>query len=235
MIGSGAPNSRILRQQPKVGAAPTLESVVRRKLRSDILCCALRPNDKLRVAELSFRYDAAGTTVREALSRLVSEGLVTSEENMGFRVAPVSLDDFRDLMSTRKLIEAATFRLSIQNGDDAWEAEIVGRHHRLSRVTPGRDNFLEWEVPHRAFHHALLSACGNSMLLNLAGHLYDLGQRYRALMLDLDPNGGRDLIAEHRALMDAALARSVDTGPDLLCSHLDFTFQVINTAWRRKA
>jgi GntR family transcriptional regulator, carbon starvation induced regulator len=234
MIGSGAPSSRLLRQQSKAGA-PTLESAVRRKLRSDILCCALQPNDKLRVAELSFRYDAAGTTVREALSRLVSEGLVTSEENKGFRVAPVSLDDFCDLIGTRKLIEAAAFRLSMQSGDDAWEAEIVGRLHRLSRVTPGRDNFLEWEVPHRAFHQALLSACGNGMLLNLAGHLYDLGQRYRALMLDLDPSAGRDLIAEHRALMDAALARNVDKGPDLLCSHLDFTFQIITTAWGRKA
>jgi GntR family transcriptional regulator, carbon starvation induced regulator len=222
------------RPRPNAGAASTLESTVRQMLRHDILCGALKPDHKLRVAHLSSRYHAAGTTVREALSRLVSQGLVTREENKGFRVAPASLDDLSELTSTRKIIEREAFRLSVEAGDSAWEAEIVGKFHLLSLVVPDRDNFLEWEVPHRAFHHALLSACGNRMLLNLADRLYDLGQRYRAIMLDFDPKGGRDLIADHRALMEAALARSPDKGADLLCAHLDFTFQVIKAAWGRK-
>jgi GntR family carbon starvation induced transcriptional regulator len=216
--------------QRKTAAAPTLESTVRQQLRADILSGRLLPCDKLRVAELSTRYAAAGTTIREALSRLVSEGLVTSEANKGFRVAPASLDGLLDLTGTRKVIEAAALRLAIQHGDSAWEAEIVGQFHQLSRASPDPAAFLEWEGLHRSFHHALLAACGLATLLDLAGRLYDLGQRYRALMLDLDPQGGRDLLAEHRALMDAALAHEADKGVDLLCSHLDYTYQVISAA-----
>ena len=223
------------RNEPNAAASTTLEGTVRRKLRYDILSGALKPSHKLRLADLSSRYDAAGTTLREALSRLVSEGLVTREENKGFRVAPASLEDLSELTSTRKIIEREAFRLSMQRGDGTWEAEIVGQFHRLSLVTPGRGNFLEWEVPHRAFHHALLSACGNNMLLSLADRLYDLGQRYRAIMLGFDPKGGRDLISDHRGLMEAALARNPDKGADLLCAHLDFTFQVIKAASKGKA
>ncbi len=221
-------------REPSADAVTTLESAVRRQLRQEIITGALEPSQKLRVAELSSRYNAAGTTVREALSRLVSEGLVTREENRGFRVAPASLADLSDLTRTRQILEREAFRLSMERGDANWEAEIVGQFHRLSVVTPGPANFLEWEVPHRAFHHALLSACGNGMLLNLTDHLYDLGQRYRAIMLDFDPRGGRHLISEHRALKDVALARNADKGANLLSAHLDFTFQIIRTAWQRK-
>jgi GntR family transcriptional regulator, carbon starvation induced regulator len=221
--------------EPSAAAVATLESAVRRKLRYDILTGALKPSHKLRVADLSSRYEAAGTTVREVLSRLVSEGLVTREENKGFRVAPASLDDLSELTSTRKLIEREAFRLAMQRGDATWEAQIVGQFHRLSLVTPGCGNFLEWEVPHRAFHHALLSACGNSMLLSLANRLYDLGQRYRAIMLGFDRKAGRNLISEHRALMKAALARNPEKGGDLLCAHLDFTFQVIKAVWGKRS
>jgi GntR family transcriptional regulator, carbon starvation induced regulator len=156
---------------------------------------------------------------------------ITREENRGFRVAPASLEDLSELTSTRKLIEREAFRLAMQHGDATWEADIVGGFHRLSLVAPGRGNFLEWELPHRAFHHALLSACGNSMLLSLADRLYELGQRYRAIMLGFDPKGGRNLLSEHRALMQAALARNPEKGGDLLCAHLDFTFQVIKAVW----
>jgi GntR family transcriptional regulator, carbon starvation induced regulator len=223
-----------VRSEPNAGAIATLESAVRRKLRYEIITGALKPSHKLRVTDLSSRYEAAGTTVREALSRLVSEGLVTREENRGFRVAPASLEDLSELTSTRKIIEREAFRLSMQRGDASWEAEIVGHFHRLSLVTLGHGNFLEWEVPHRAFHHALLSACGNSLLLSLADHLYDLGQRYRAIMVGFDPKGGRDLISEHRALMEAALARNAEKGANLLSRHLDFTFQVIKAAWGQR-
>jgi DNA-binding GntR family transcriptional regulator len=54
-------------------------------------------------------------------------------------------------------------------------------------------------------------------------------------MLGFDPKGGRNLISEHRALMKAALARNAEKGPDLLCAHLDFTFQVIKAVWERRS
>lgn len=224
-------NDRADRLEGATARPAGLESSVRRQLRGDILTGAVPPNGRLRVMELAARYGVAGTTVREALSRLASEGLVTNEANKGFRVAPVSIADLVDLTRTRQIVDGEAFRLSIQHGDGAWEGEIVGLFHRLSRIPPDTAHGQEWETLHRSFHHALISACGIANLLQISDRLYDLGVRYRFLMLDV-AHWTRDIVAEHRALIEVALARDAERGAELWRSHLDLTTRAITAAWQ---
>ena len=79
------------------------------------------------------RYDVSGSTIREALTRLLGEALVTSEGQRGFRVAPATLEDFRDLTEVRKLIETEALRQAIAHGGEAWEGDIVAAFYRLSK------------------------------------------------------------------------------------------------------
>ena len=204
----------------------SLELSVRRRLRRDILTGAAAPNGKLRVMELASRYGVAGTTVREALASLVPQGLVISEANRGFRAAPISTDDLFDLTRSRQIIDGEAFRLAIERGDDAWEGEIVGLYHRLSRIRPDPKNPFEWEALHRRFHHALISACGLVNLLQISDRLYDLGARYRFVMLHIT-NWTRDIATEHRALMEFALARDAEKGVALLRTHLELTMRAL--------
>src|ERR1700684_2241374 len=88
----------------------TLVETAYETLRHEILQGAFRPGAKLRTEELRERYEVSGSTIREALTRLLGEALVTSEGQRGFRVAPASLDDFRDLTAVRKLIETEALR-----------------------------------------------------------------------------------------------------------------------------
>ena len=76
---------------------------VLRRMREDILCCALKPDQRLRFGELRQRYDTSVGTLREALSHLVSEGLARTEAGRGFTVAPISLADFLDLSRAARL------------------------------------------------------------------------------------------------------------------------------------
>ena len=62
---------------------------VLRRMREDILCCVLKPDQRLRFGELRQRYDTSVGTLREALSHLVSEGLARTEAGRGFSVAPI--------------------------------------------------------------------------------------------------------------------------------------------------
>ena len=73
------------------------------RLKSDILHCVLQPGATLAVSGLSARYGLGWTPLREALSRLEAEGLVVSERNRGYRVAPVSAEALRDLQVARRL------------------------------------------------------------------------------------------------------------------------------------
>ena len=76
----------------------TLATMVHRQLREDILAGHLAPDTRLRVQAVAERYNAGTSPVREALNRLLSEGLVEQRDQRGFLVAPVSVEDLRELL-----------------------------------------------------------------------------------------------------------------------------------------
>jgi GntR family transcriptional regulator, carbon starvation induced regulator len=68
----------------------TLTESAYRHIRSDILSGSIAPENRLQIVDLSQRHGTSASAVREALSRLVSERLVTLEEQKGFRAASAS-------------------------------------------------------------------------------------------------------------------------------------------------
>src|SRR5690554_6122231 len=118
-----------LKQRGETRAGDVLQ-----RLRDDILSCELKPGAKLRFEALRERYEVSFSTLREALARLAAENLVTSEGQRGFVVAPVSTEDLIDLTNARVLLERENLRRSMANGNDAWEADILGSFHRMDRL-----------------------------------------------------------------------------------------------------
>jgi DNA-binding GntR family transcriptional regulator len=176
--------------------------------------------------------------VREALSRLTSEGFVTATPQRGFRVTPISEQDLIDLTEARIEIELLCLRRAIEFGDVAWEARVVAAGHRISR-TPQRDSSDvkqlsdDWSAAHREFHSALVSACDNQTLFNVRQNLYDQSERYRRLSVPLG-DSNRDLVSEHRALQDAVVARDFKRAGEAMRSHLNETTRILLKANRDK-
>ena len=83
----------------------SLTSAVQERLRADILSTRLLPGQKLHIAGLAKQFSVSLAAVREALSRLVADGLVQASDQRGFRVSPVSPADLRDVTQTRIDIE----------------------------------------------------------------------------------------------------------------------------------
>jgi DNA-binding GntR family transcriptional regulator len=199
-----------------------------RKLREDILCCVLKPEHKLGFGELRQRYGASVGTLREALSHLVSEGLVRAEKGRGFRVAPVSLEDFRDISELRVYLETRTLADSIRNGTEDWEAEIVTSYFLLSRMTrPKPDDpvnvKVEWAKRHKRFHASLVAACGSPWSLHYRSELFDQARRYQWLtMLHATDSRRKE---EHGDLREAVLARDIDRACSLMEQHIRATVE----------
>ena len=103
-------------------------------LRHDVVCGKLAPGERLRVEHLKDQYEVGAGTLREALSLLVSDALVTSEGQRGFRVAPISLADLEDVTNTRVMLETEALRQSIRRGDAQWEAALVASYRLLTEV-----------------------------------------------------------------------------------------------------
>jgi DNA-binding GntR family transcriptional regulator len=211
--------------------ARTLATSIYSRLRRDILRGAFRPGERLRIESLCDRYEVGTTPLREALNRLSAEDLVNREEQRGFRVAPVSLADLAELTKTICWISELALRESIKNGDAAWEEAVVLAAHRLSRVPrQGAEGYAsfnpEWEELHRAFHTALIAACGSRWLLDFYSMLMDRNTRYRYLAFAAG-SGPRDVEGEHRAIVDAALARDTDRAIAAANAHLGKTADAV--------
>lgn len=207
--------------------ASTLNEQVYRNLREDILSGRLIAGTRLPFAELHKRYSVGTSTLREALARLLSDNLVVGEGQKGFTVAPVSRDDLLDITQLRCKLESGALRDAIAHGDNEWEASIVAALHRLSRFHQQQRGVpaLLTEAGatlHRLFHLGLLAGCRSKWQLRTIELLYDHSERYRRLS-SIAQSHERDSDAEHRAIVDATLARKADQASSLLVQHIERT------------
>lgn len=176
------------------------------RLRDDIVEGRLRPGEKLRVEHLKVTYDVGAGTLREAITRLVSDALVVAVGQRGFRVAPMTLADMEDLTRLRLHIEIDALRQSIRRGDAAWRARLQQAYDELSAFEqPIRPDLRpRWELLNARFHDALIAACESPWTMKVLRLLGRHSERYRRYAIDLT-DGGRDVHAEHRQIFELAM------------------------------
>lgn len=210
--------------------ASSLGAYVLARLRSDILSAQLRPGMKLSINLLSESYEVGIGPIREALTVLSGDGLVSFERQRGFRVAAASKADFVDIAETRRRIECMTLALSIARGDEAWRDYLCEAKRCYAAVAERVGDRLpiteEWETHHRAYHIAMLLACGSETLLRFCVQLHDRYDRYRRMAIPQ-----RALMAgvavDHDEIMKAALARDIAGAVAILERHIDDTTAIV--------
>ena len=205
----------------------SLIDVALQQMKKSIICCELAPGEKLKVAELSKSYGLSSSPIREALNRLAQEGIVEANENKGFRVTELSMEDFREITRLRCLLESEALADAIAHGDDAWEANVLGAFHRLGLIEKKLGKVAvvlddDWAQRHKAYHFALFSACPSPLMLRMIDSLFDRAERYRRFSA-LHRTSERRKGDEHKQLMDAALARDSEKAVDLLKRHINGT------------
>ncbi|HEX3912993.1 MAG TPA: GntR family transcriptional regulator, partial [Steroidobacteraceae bacterium] len=208
----------------------TLVSSIVDRLRFEILGGRIKPGAKLRADDLKNKFEVSLTPVREALMRLSAEGLVIAEDQRGFRVAPISLQNLKEVTELRVALECLALQHAIAAGDLEWETNIVATAHRLGALTsrPSNDQAVineEWEEWHRKFHVALIAACNMPLLIAFCKTANDLCDRYRRIFLPfirpIDRLNDHNRIAEATCKRDSALATK------LLADHIRKTEVVI--------
>jgi DNA-binding GntR family transcriptional regulator len=203
------------------------------QLRDDIVEGRLAPGEKLRVEHLKSRYDVGAGTLREAITRLVSDALVEAEGQRGFKVAPVTLADLTDLTELRIHIEIDALRRSIRTGDEPWRARLQQAWDELSAFEqPVRPELRKrWEARNTRFHEALIEAAASPWTLRLLRLLARHGERYRRYAIGLH-DSGRDVHAEHREILEHALAGREARAALALEAHIRTTPDLLLRAWR---
>ncbi|WP_431282786.1 GntR family transcriptional regulator [Humitalea sp. 24SJ18S-53] len=214
---------------PPLGAATrgaaTMATRIHAALREALIHGAIPPGARLHTRDIGKRYATGLSPVREALSRLSTEGLVRQSDQRGFTAAPLSLADLDELTRTRCWLNEAALREAIHRGDAAWEERVALAFFRLSR----QPRFLgdadavrnpAWDDAHRDFHRSLIAGCDSHWMDGFCDQLFDAFERYRNLT-PFNRVTRPNHLDEHRAIMEAAIARDGETAARLLRTHFE--------------
>lgn len=187
------------------------------RLRSMILTGELEAGQKLKIEELRDILRTGASPVREALSLLTSDKLVERLDQRGFRAAPVSKENFEEILALRCTLEDMALRASIAHADAPWEEQLVLRHYHMTKAS--KQDPTAFEPAHKAFHMALIANARQPMLQDYCTQLYDLNIRYRNLAAGGANYQKRSISREHQDILDAALERDAERASACLLSH----------------
>ena len=141
---------------------------------------------------------------------------MTVTPRQGYRVAPVSLDDAREMFELRKFLESACAEIAASSASD----ERLGALEvfRSYDGTEARDSFVEYN---RAFHCGLCEASGNARMARLAVDMIEQMERMIRFSVNTLPPPDRSiLVAEHGAIIDALIARDRRKAARLVREHI---------------
>ncbi len=186
----------------RAGGRPLYEHVAER-LRGAILSHTLAPGSWIDEQRLCGEYGISRTPLREALKVLATEGLVTMKPRRGAYVTEMSASDVTDVYHLLSLLESDAAAEVARSASDAQLAALAALHDELEQAVDDRERFF---ALNERFHLLILDAAGNRWRKQVVVDLRNVMKlnRHHSLFRE-----GRlvDSLAEHRALMQALLAR----------------------------
>lgn len=203
------------------GNHETLRERVYEYTRRGILSGRFSAEQRLSAAQISEQCGVSLSVTREALTGLSSQGLVESASGRGFRVASLSASTFAKVIDVRCGTEPLALSMAITEGDSAWESGIKEAFDDLSVALEDPDwrSNDAWNDAHTHFHHALISACPVTSLVDYCMSLRDVSTMHRMRTVRIQPTVERNFAEEHRELRDATLARDAPFASALLIAH----------------
>lgn len=217
---SGEPSAALIDDGKNTMATQLLD-----RLREAIISGRLEAGSKINLARVRESFEVSLSPLREALARLIADGLVEFEDNRGYRVAPVSLSNLEEITRLREEFEILALRQAMMVGDVDWEGDVMRALHRLNRTIRNQahpETLEQWEVRHREFHLTLVAGCRMPVLLGFCRVLLNLNDRYRRTFLQ-DTSGDRNVSVEHSEIAQGAVARDIEFACDRLREHIHRT------------
>lgn len=191
------------------------------EIRESILSCRLTPGSVIDQEMVADWLGSSTTPVREALRRLEAEQLVVMRAHSEARVAPASIEEFREFQLVRIGLEPVAAEVATKMASD----ELIDSLRPL--VTPdGKES--DPRVPDldrsRAFHQALYAASGNYTATRILDSIWDRAGRYRVLLAEVGSVSSCES-PEHQAIFAALEARDRKTIGKLVRADLESSYR----------
>lgn len=194
---------------------------IARQLRRGIMTGAFAPGTQLTESALAAEFNVSRGPLREAMQRLVSEGLLRSERHRGLFVMDLEPTDVYDIYAARAAVEGAAARQIVNN--PTIQAEVLDELRKaleaMDEAAAAQDAEALAEADFR-FHEALVAASGSKRLIRMSGTLL-VETRMCLAALKRSTQHPHDRVAEHRRIYFAVQRGEEQKALEYLEAHMD--------------
>jgi DNA-binding GntR family transcriptional regulator len=194
-------------------------AIIARKLRGAIMHGTLPPGSQLGESELAARFGVSRGPLREAMQRLVQEGLLRSERNRGLFVITLTPDDILDIYTARVAVERTAVSLILRRDPKQAAARLAEVHAEMVDAATGGDYHAAGDADLR-FHEVMVAESGSPRLTRMYATLL---VESRICMTAIESTYRRidDIVVEHGRLVKAVRAGNEQRLFKLIDAHAD--------------
>ena len=191
-----------------------LNDQVYETLKRRLVSRELGPGEKVSLHELAGELGVSRSPVHHALTRLVSEGLLTVKARRGYYVQALTARTLEESYAVRLALELHAAEVAVGRATDGE----LARFRELLEATSDAVSHTEWDAANAAFHEHQVDLARNLLLSRF----------YRELSVNLMMQvvrGGRlemgaYLATEHRAIVEAFEVRDVPAAKAAIAAHI---------------
>lgn len=193
----------------------------------------IQPGERIRVDAVSRQFGVSQTPVRESLSRLEAEDLVTKTHLIGYSASPkLTPALFEDLFEARFLIEPYCAGLAASRHQRAKVEEIAALTSDMRHgYESGRASYAAFARKDAAFHAAVIDATGNGYFGEIFAKLHCHLQLFRLMR---DSRVTEDALDEHDLLVTAIAQRDQAAATEAMTAHLTASRSRLRLAFNSK-
>lgn len=170
-------------------------------------------------SKLAVFVGASRTPVREALLRLMTDGLVV-ETPAGPVVKQLAEDEILEIYEVRIPLEALAARLAAANLTPRHLAQIEAIHEKFVAAAREREPDVDWlATTNIELHRAICQAARNPLLAGFLSRIYDVVGRFRNTTFRR-PGRLSEAVAEHEQLVAAIAAKDGDRAEEIASRHM---------------
>ncbi|WP_261305461.1 GntR family transcriptional regulator [Paenibacillus andongensis] len=200
-----------------------LTEEIYRIVKEDILTHKLKSGEKINIDQLARALEVSNIPIREALSRLQSEGYLNVIPFKGMFVNKMSVKELDELFEIRLQLEPfAVEKATLLIPDDILERLQETMNSLQTQQSPRSTNGLETiKEMNMSLHGTILAYCENTNLQNLVWGYIEQNQRYLTyIQLNLDINSTNEEWVEHNAVLQKLKQRDPKGASDAMSQHI---------------
>ena len=194
----------------------TVVDEVYNKLKEDIINLKIELGTRINIQQISKNYDISQTPVREALSRLVRDGLILYKSRRGYYVIQISCKDLKEIYDLRKMIECYALEKGIKNIDKNKLKEILKKEIKMQKEPLLPKKPPEFCILDKELHMTIVNSLLSGRIKKIYSRIYPIA----TISQQLDPSYEKS-VNEHVLLIEEILEGNTKKAKNTLEKHIE--------------